>query len=689
MATIPADGAPPGSVHAPDRLSRALGHAAAFAATTVLLVAVFGGTFLLHPDRSAPTRDPAYYTWRTRALLTEQPETLLQIEGPFGLFSGGYRVAAPVLTGVVGRVADIDVRSAIAVIMVVVPVLTALLLAGFAYRARPDPLLWHAVALGAGGMMLTPPFVGYLDNLLGVFFLAGALWFLGPARRSWAGRAGLFAFLTVAGITHTTTLAIFGLMLGGIALARLVVAPSPAGEHDLGARVRRVVMADGPMLAVALAAAIVTYLVWTFGIWGEPAPLSESALVFPYQKSFFYARLEQWVAAMRPVLNGPLLAAGLVGLLAAGRRWAEDDLARIAVVWLGPLLGIFGFLAGLRYPYFRFFNTTLAWVLLVGLGAYFALRLFIDLGRRGGPHRLALVGVAAIAVVLVTNLSTGLAASGWSDPDRGWLTNRKRADLGLLNANLAAVDERDRPVVFVSDARPPEIETLAQVWGITQLNGNTARHGLPDGQVDRGHVYQGALASFLNDEPTVTGNRAYDDLSEASLDEIYETGGDDDPLVVVAAVFNEVGPNAPIASGESPAPDADGIDVWALHDGRIDVLAGDAQPPYPSAADAPGAPPDPGLANLVRAALGLLAVALPGILAASWFLFGARVVDVLAIGPALSACLVVASATVVLAVARSPLSAGRAWIALGLTAAGGTAAFVAVRRAGPSTAASG
>ena len=48
----------------------------------------------------------------------------------------------------------------------------------------------------------------------------------------------------------------------------------------------------------------------------------------------------------------------------------DDELARVSIVWLAPLVGLFGFVGGLTYPYYRFFNTTLAWVLLVGVGMF-------------------------------------------------------------------------------------------------------------------------------------------------------------------------------------------------------------------------------------------------------------------------------------------------------------------------------
>ncbi|MGI8407498.1 MAG: hypothetical protein ACR2L3_03210, partial [Actinomycetota bacterium] len=121
-------------------VDRILGHPAAFVATALIPLVLFGGTFFANPERVAPTKDPAYYTWRTEALMTEKPEDFLAVEGAFGMFEGGYRVAAPVLGGMLRQVADVAPLRSTAVLMVATPVLTALLLAGFAYRQRRDPL---------------------------------------------------------------------------------------------------------------------------------------------------------------------------------------------------------------------------------------------------------------------------------------------------------------------------------------------------------------------------------------------------------------------------------------------------------------------------------------------------------------------------------------------------------------------
>ena len=79
------------------RVDRWLGHPAAFLATAAILLVIFGWTFLANPGRPAPADDPAYYTWRTEALIENDPVTLLEATGPLDMYSGGYRVTTPVI----------------------------------------------------------------------------------------------------------------------------------------------------------------------------------------------------------------------------------------------------------------------------------------------------------------------------------------------------------------------------------------------------------------------------------------------------------------------------------------------------------------------------------------------------------------------------------------------------------------
>ncbi len=137
------------------RIRRVLGSPIAFLATALILLALFGWTFIANPDRVAPTKDPAYYTWRTELITTETPETFLDAKGPYDYFSSGYRVTAPVTGALMRAIPGVSELHTTVFFMVLLPVLTSLLLAGFAFRHRRDPLLWHAVAFLSASLYLT------------------------------------------------------------------------------------------------------------------------------------------------------------------------------------------------------------------------------------------------------------------------------------------------------------------------------------------------------------------------------------------------------------------------------------------------------------------------------------------------------------------------------------------------------
>jgi hypothetical protein len=657
-------------------LRRVLGSPAAFIATAVILLALFGGTFIANPDRVAPTKDPAYYTWRTELITTETPATLLDTKGPYDYFSSGYRVTAPVGGALMRAIPGVSELNTTVFFMVLLPVLTSLLLASFAYRHRRDPLLWHAVAFLSASLYLTPPFVGYLDNVLCLFFIAASLSFLTEARTSWPARIAFGGFLLAAGLTHPTTLVFFGFSLGLMSLTKLVFR-----KLDL----RAVIREDLPMLLTAFAAAVVTFAIWTVGLWGEPAPLADAALAPPYESDFFLSRMGLWIDAMRPLLNGPLLIVGVVGILAAGWRWADEDLARVSILWLAPLAGLFGFIGGLTYPYYRFFNTTLAWLLLVGLGAYFLIRFLISKSAIA-----AAAGLLVLGVLVATNFTTGFRLTGWNNAQGGWINAQTRTDLDALEARLAEVDE-DTPVIFAMD----QDDRGQQVWGFTKLSGNTSRYGLPDGMIDQGYMYLGSLENLLQDSPTDPEGEAIEqgacdpeEAEEALSGDIYtalsretlcdvQQNAEGAPIIVVAQAFNTSGFNAEIASGAvegTPNIVGDG-EVWAVADGEVTTVLG-GELPAPEPRDDETSP-----LHLLRVIGGFLLLLLPGVLAFRFFVPDADpVAEGLGMIPSLSLMILLLTGTVVVAITRGPFDAVIAWITVLLSTAAGAVLFMQTRR---------
>ncbi|MGH2735562.1 MAG: hypothetical protein ACRDKZ_08280 [Actinomycetota bacterium] len=658
-------GAGPGPRAAIDRL---LGRPVAYLLTALILMTLFGWTFITNPDRVAPTKDPAYYTWRTEALMTEDPGTVLDIVGPFDFFSSGYRVVAPVTGALLRHIPAVGELHTTVFLMVLLPVLTALLLAGFAYRQRRDPMLWHAVAFLSASLYLTPPFVGYLDNILCLFLLAASLTFISATRESWPARIAFGLFLVGAGLTHPTTLVFFGFSLGLMSAIRLIWR-----RFD----VRSVMRDDGPMLMSALAAAVLTFLIWTVGIWGPSMPLTDAALAPPYDGDFFVDRLVLWFEAMRPLFNGPLFVIGVVGILVSWKTWPEDDLGRVSIAWLAPLAGVFGFVGGLTYPYYRFFNTTLAWVLLVGLGAFFLARFLLSKSLVAG-----VAGLILVAVVVATNFMHGFDTTGWNNADGGWINASTRAELEALRLHLDGLEE-DRPVVFAIDQE----DHGQQVYGFTKLSGNTSRYGLPDGMVDQGFIYLGSVENFAQGEVTASDGgsagepacdgrtnkeelldgEVYEALSAESLCDI-EANSQGEPLVVVAKSFNSSGANEGLANSleTSGSPTLGGVSsaVWIVNGDTVtDLDDGEAPESVPGEG---GSSP----LHLVQVVAGLLLLlVLPGLLAFRFFLPDGTLADGLGMIPALSLMLTSFVGTALLAVIRVPFGTVMGWATLAVTVA--------------------
>lgn len=643
------------------RLDRRLGHPGAFLATAAILLVIFGWTFLENPGRPAPADDPAYYTWRTEALIDNDPVTLLEATGPMDMYSGGYRVTTPVIASYFRELGGAALLTPTVLLAVGLRVVIPLLLAGFAYRQRRDPLIFHSVALGSASLLLTPPFGGYLDNVLTLFFLAASLFFIEPSRRSWPARLVFGGLLVLSGMTHPTTLAIFCVVLGVMAGARWVLR---------GFDLKSVIRDDGPLLVSAVVAAVVTYLVWKIGIWGKSAPLSDAALPPPADAEFFKTRLGGWLEAMRPILNGPLFLIGAVGLLAAGKRAAEDELTRVAILWLAPLAGIFGFLAGWAYPYYRFFNTTLAWILLVGVGIYFAAGWFLAASARGGASKLALLGIVALAVVVGTNFTSGLEQSHWNDETDAWLKPAQQEELLRVRAVLEEQDP-DTPVVFVVDDAASED---VRIYGFAKLAGNVTRYAVPGEMQDRTAYYLGSTDQFVRGEASARGpGDYYEELSQASLDDVekvLDAAGDAEPVVVAPAAFNASGANVSIDLGGD-----EGAATLVLRPGEStpESLGSDAALPESEQEDG----------SFLRIPIMLVVLAL--LAAPGWLLMRsvfpeAGLSDALGLVPALAAALLALSGVVVLAVARAPFGAGLEWVAYALALVVAGVLFVRGRR---------
>ena len=484
MALTDVRPAPP-RAEAPDRPTRSfLSNPWLMLLAVAGLLLTYGWTFLLHPTLVAPTRDPAWYTWRANLLLHAPPDAIVRNWGPFGMFSGGYRVTTPVLGALLMRVAGVSRFTFSILFMVGVPILASLAISAFAYRHRRDPLLFLLTLFAGGALFLTTPYVGYMDNITCLFILGMTLPFFRAARTSWGARTALMLLLFLATMTHPTTLAIF-----------VAVLVAGAGLHLLTSRfsIKKVLEADGPTLISCAVGVVVGFAFWKIGLWGVKAPFADAALPPPYPSSVFKANTAQWVMALKPIVLGPLLAIaiGTIAATAVRRREPADEYHRMPLLWMLPYLGCFGFLAGLTYPYYRFMNTTIAIMVLAGMGAWVASRFLLRRFRAAG-----VLGVIAVMAGFGFILASGLPQWTSTAPTARWLDDNSRAALASVDAYVQA-EPHDQPVLFIID-----YQDSRKAWGWAKTYSNASRAGLTGDAVLRSIVYFGNVNDYFAFHPS-------------------------------------------------------------------------------------------------------------------------------------------------------------------------------------------
>lgn len=634
------------------------------AAIAVVLLA-FGWGFLQDPSISAPTRDPAWYTWRSNLLMNDEPGLVASDWGPFHMFGGGYRVSVPLYGSILQRVAGIDLYTFSALMMVGVPALTGLAMGAFAYRRRRDPLLFLLVMLATGALFMTTPYVGYLDNITVLYFLALILAFFEPAREHWGSRVALFLFGIAAAYTHPTTCVVFGASL--MALFGLRVLTS---RFHLGPALKEL----GPSLMATGFGMLFGLASWLASPWGVAGSLADAALPPPYTREVFLTRLGGWVESLQPAIVVPLvvLAVGSVIWRARRDRRPSDTFGSLAAILLVPLLGIFGFLAGAVYPYYRFMNATPALFPLVGLGAYVAIRW---LWRGRGARKLAGgLGVALVVASLVFTFSAARSASRWADAENQWIAQPTRTALAAARAVVENAPT-DGPIVFLVN-----FGDTYQSYGWSKTFTNVSRTGLPGDAVKRSMTYFGETEAFLADEPTVLTDPTYNKMSRGFHDELTllreeYTGA---PLVLLVRQFNEGTVNEELLDSGDPSLVSLGDDIAVVTGPGLATPSPEAVDDARAAeaevaefyADHPGVFGNLGHNLWVVVALALLLV-VPGLLSARFFGLDDAWLKV-ALVPGISIGLTLIAGVIVVAVHRAPFGTADGWATLGLaTAIGG------------------
>jgi hypothetical protein len=662
----------------------------------LLVVLAMSWPFMSDPSRVVPAFDTAYYQWRAEYLLHADPGALVELRGATGALAAGYRVAEAVLGALMRIVGGVGPTTHTVVLSILFRVLCALGLAAFAWKHRRNAVLVVLTIVAVPALFLLQKFFGYLDNFMTLALLAGVLVLLDRMPDSWGARVAVTMFLFLSGLSHPTTLVIFLLAMGAVAVYRLV------RERSLLAALR----SEGLIIATGTVAVVLTTIYWYGGLWGPRSNFSDAAVPPPADVPYFVERSAGVLKSLEPFFP-VLILFGLMAVALASlgiRVWRDREyFGEITIAWTLPLLGMLGFLIGAAYPYFRFFNGTLAPLLLACLG----LALVIGWGwrlRRRLTVAAPVVAVAAVAFLLLTWWARGLYGSeapvvggfgekgpGWANSASTWLKPEIRATLDAADAYMEAQPEGRRSL-WVVDAQGE-----AQVpYGAYKEYANAIYAGLGGDEIGDTALYFGSIESLQAREPTVFGDEIYQGIAEetalgtpageepvnipeGALEVLERESGN--VVVFMPAVFND--PSEPNQVFLSHCGDPERGECVQVGESGLYLLPelGNTPISQEALADAQGAaaearafaasPPGPftnlGSTLLVILRLGLLFV-IPGALYyrrfrdRSW-------PEALALVPMLSIAAVTTIGVILLTVLRGPMTPAVGWVAWGIAVA--------------------
>jgi Major Facilitator Superfamily len=522
--------------------------------------------------------------------------------------------------------------------------------------------VFYVTLISIPALFFLQRFFGYMDNFMTLALLAGVLILVDRMPGSWGARIAVTTFLFLAGMSHPTTLVIFLLSMGAVAGYRLL------RERSLLAALR----SEGLIIATGTAAVIAVAAFWLGGLWGPTSSFSDAAVPPPETVDFFINRSVGVLKSLEPfypvLLLFPLMAVGLIHLLVKVVR-DREYFAEVTVAWTLPLAGMLGFLIGAAYPYFRFFNATLAPLLLAALAL--CLLILWPLKLRGSEGR-ALAAVAAVAVTFVVGTWWTRGLDAWNTTPT-WLTPEIRSTMAAAGAYLDASPEAER-AVFVTDAQPGEIVPYGQY----KEHANAINAGLRGDQIDEATLFFGRIEDLQAGQPSTSEDEPYNDISAETADESLPLLEQEGTVVLMPAVFNEHSTNLEFlescpSSGECvsvgdsglflvPALTTTTIAESALTDaGRA---AGEATA---FAASPPGAFENLGSTLLATFRLLLLLV-VPGYL--FYRRFDRRTwPEALALVPMISIASVTAIGVVLVAIVRGPFTGALGWISWAIAVA--------------------
>jgi hypothetical protein len=624
-----------------------------------------GWQFLTDASRGVPAFDTAFYQWRVEYLLENDPGSMIDLRGATGALAGGYRVAEPVLGAAVRTVGGVAPTVPTILLSVLFRILCAAGMAAFAWKHRRNWLLFYVTLISIPALFFLQRFFGYMDNFMTLALLAGVLVLMDRMPGSWGARIAVTTFLFLAGMSHPTTLVIFLLSMGAVAGYRLL------RERSLLAALR----AEGLIIASGTVAVIMVAAFWLGGLWGPTSSFSDAAVPPPETVDFFVNRSIGVLKSLEPffpvLILFPLMAVGFVALLVKVFR-DREYFAEVAVAWTLPVAGMLGFLIGAAYPYFRFFNATLAPLLLAAV----ALTLLIlwPLRIRGVAGRV-LAALAALAVTFVIGTWWTRGLSAWNTTPT-WLTPEIRSTMAAAGAYLDASSETEH-AVFVTDAQPGDIVP----YGHYKEHANAINAGLRGDQIDQATLFFGRIEDLEAGRPSTSEDQPYNDISAETADQALPLLERKGTVVLVPAVFNEHSTNVqflercaaqlhPFECVEIP-----GTSLYLLPStSTAEIDSNAAFTAERAAAEARGfatSPPGP-LSNLGSTLLAtirlLLLFVLPG------FLYYRRMErrswpEAVALVPLFSIASVTAFGVILVAIVRGPFTPTVGWISWALAVA--------------------
>jgi hypothetical protein len=486
-----------------------------------------GWQFITDASRAVPAFDTAYYQWRVEYLMNEDPGAMIELRGAVGSLAGGYRIAEPVLAAAMRTVGGVDAAVPTVVLSIFFRILAGAAMAAFAWKHRRNWLLFYIALVATPALFLLQRFFGYMDNFMSLALLGGVLLLMDRMQDSWGARVAATLFMFLAGLSHPTTLVIFLLSMGAVAGYRFL------RERSLLAALR----SEGMIIVTGTVAVVMTAAFWLGGLWGPRSSFSDAAVPPPADVEYFVNRSLSVLKSLEPfyplLILVPLTVVGLVYVVVRVIR-RREYFAELTVGWTLPLLGMLGFLIGAAYPYFRFFNATLAPELLASLGLF--LVIWGATRLRAARSVFTIVAVVAVGFVLATWWSRGLSA--WNAGGT-WLTPEVRETTTAASAYLRATPGDER-ALFVVDAQGP----APLPYGSYKNFANAIYGGIGGDQIDDMAIYYGTVEDLEAGRASTFGDEVYDDIAADTAREALPVLEGGDVAVFMPALMNEESSNA-------------------------------------------------------------------------------------------------------------------------------------------------